>query len=149
MCGARVPKNSLTMAADPRSVMMSLDAVRDAISGHPSRLCLRIRLLFAARVRGRLLGSGKRKGREGEQQRLVLAAAQYRWELVGLFLWERFRTGRDRWWWDGGVSHGGGRVRPCGEFYRWAGPARPTVVWGGPRTGLGMARFGRTSFLID
>ena len=40
-------------------------------------------------------------------------------------------------------------VLSCGEFYRWAGPARPTVVWGGPRTGLGMARFGGTSFLID
>jgi hypothetical protein len=37
MAALGVPKNSLTMAAEPLSVMMSLDAVLDAISAPPSR----------------------------------------------------------------------------------------------------------------
>jgi len=76
-CGARVPKNSLTMAAEPRRVMMSLDAVRDAILVSSPLLLLVTPLAAAPRIlrRGLLLGNGNGKGK-GEATASAAAAAQ-------------------------------------------------------------------------
>jgi len=74
------------MAAEPRRVMMSLDAVRDAILVSSPLLLLVTPLAAAPRIlrRGLLLGNGNGKGK-GEATASAAAAAQCG---VAVWVWE-------------------------------------------------------------
>lgn len=133
--GARLPKNSLTMAAEPLSVMMSLDAVLDAISPRP-RSSSRRRFAFFALSLSPAVGAageelalgGRRKGSNG--QRGGGWAMEWGREMGKL----GSRVAFSKW-----IGRFGGCARGC--LLKWTGPDRrpPTVVCGwvvGHCTGL-------------